>query len=201
MRWSLEGSLPPGSDVLARKVGKAKKVNFAVSGHRACLVLRGRGLRGGRGWCSAFLAVSSWHIWPTCGSHYCSPGLCTAIFTHRMGGGRGGGGRLLRTPASRRGPGPGGVRLCLRPDSGIQLCASNPAFQPQTPPSWPQVPSGLTGTHLRSGTCGSIGAPGRQGRLPRPSDCVTAVMHGPWAFVGTGVTCAQEHASEECICE
>lgn len=36
------------------------------------------------------------HIWPTCGSHYHSQGLCEAIFIHRMVGGRG---SLLPTPA------------------------------------------------------------------------------------------------------
>ena len=116
----------------------------------------------GRGWRSAFPEVSPWHIWPTCGSHYRSQGLCAAIFTHRMKGG-GGRGRLLRTPAGRRGPGSGWVRPCLRPDSGIQLCArgpGGPALQSPGPSLLAplSVSSGLTETHLHSGTRGYTGA-------------------------------------------
>lgn len=63
----------------------------------ACAVGRGWRLRSPP---AAFLAVARGHIWPTCGSHYRSQGLRTAIFIHRMAGGWGG--CLLRTPAPPR---------------------------------------------------------------------------------------------------
>lgn len=147
VRRSLKGRLPPRTDILAHNVGKAKKVNFAVNAHRPGLVLAGAGpsWRAGLVLCipgSLFLAHLA-NMWlsllfprPVHGYFYPPDG------GRGGGGGQGLGGRLLRTPASRRGPGPGGVRLCLRPDSGIQLWASSPAFQPLTPPSWPHCPFG-----------------------------------------------------------
>lgn len=105
---------------------------------------------------SAFLALSLGHIWPTCGSHYHSQGLCKAIFIHRMVGG---GGSLLRTLALcwMRG---GGAQTLL--DSGTQLCARGvePAFPG---PSSSQLASALRNSCVHS--LGMILGPEANSRL------------------------------------
>lgn len=106
---------------------------------------------------SAFLAVARGHIWPTCGSHYGSQGLRTAIFIHRMAGGR-----VSPTDASPPTPnagemagsrGPGGfgdLPAGWIPESS---CAprEGPACSPaQTPPKWSHCP--FRGTHRNAVT-------------------------------------------------
>lgn len=79
--------------------GKHRKVKCGERRAPAWFV-RGRASTAGQGRGqarSAFLAVSLGHIWPTCGSYYCSQGLCAAIFSHRMGVGEGSCRRRLGT--------------------------------------------------------------------------------------------------------
>lgn len=137
---------------------------------------------------SAFLAVARGHIWPTCGSHYRSQGLRTAIFIHRMAGG----GCLLRTPAppnagemaGSRGPGGFGDLPAGRiPESS---CApgegpGRPALQPRP------LPIGLTA--LSEGLIGMQ----RRTRTPRSSS-------GTLGYTGGNSALASRSGSRGLVC-
>lgn len=122
------------------------------------LVRAGAGpARRGRGRAGDPSAPHSWRALPgTSGQHVAPitvPKACARLFlpTGWQGEGEGGGGRLLWTPAGRRGP--GGSGSACGPDSGIQLCPRG-ALQALLSSLDPSqfvplfLPEGLTGTHL-----------------------------------------------------